>query len=146
MAVVSLVTADNLALQAWYRAPLLNDLPTIVYFHGNAGHIGHRAFLVKPYLDQGFGVLLLTYRGYSGNPGTPTEEGLYQDGRAAIEFLRRKEGSERCLVVHGTSIGAAVAVQMALEYPIEGLILQSPFTSLPDVGKYHYPFLPVAWL
>ncbi len=70
---VGLATADGLELLAWYRAPTDEALPTIIYYHGNAGHIGNRADKVRPYLDAGFGVLLVAYRGYSGNPGTPSE-------------------------------------------------------------------------
>jgi len=138
---VELKTEDGLAIKAWYKEPVNPEYPTIVYFHGNAGNIGNRAFIVKPFLDEGFGVLLLTYRGYSGNPGSPSEKGLYMDARAAMEFVQGQN-----LVLHGTSIGAAVAIQMATEYPIKALVLQSPFSSLSDVGQYHYPFLPIRWL
>ena len=146
MSLMWLETDDGLKLKAWYRPPLEPGLPTIVYFHGNAGHIGHRAFLIKPYLDFGFGVLLATYRGYSDNPGNPTELGLYSDGRAALEFIRKREEASSPVVVFGNSIGAAVAVQMALEHSVDGLVLQSPFTSLVDIGRYHYPYLPIKWL
>ena len=80
---VTLETEDGLKLLAWYRA--VEGQPVVVYFHGNAGNIGARGFKVRPYLDAGFGVLLVSYRGYGGNPGSPTEEGLYADGRAALE-------------------------------------------------------------
>jgi len=141
MRVVTLHTQDGLDINAWYCPPKDPFLPTLVYFHGNAGHIGYRAPLIKPYLQAGFGVFLLTYRGYSGNPGKPSEEGLYNDARASLDYLKGQK-----VVLFGESIGAAVAIQMALEYPVEGIILQSPFTSLADVGLYHYPYLPVRWL
>ncbi len=137
MQTVTLTTKDGLTLKAWYAPPQNSRMPTLVYFHGNAGHIGYRASLVKPYLQHGFGVFLLTYRGYSENPGYPSEEGLYLDARGALEYLKGQK-----VVLYGESIGAAVAIQMALEYPIHGLILQAPFTSLQDVGAYHYPFIP----
>ncbi|MEX1012128.1 MAG: alpha/beta hydrolase [Waddliaceae bacterium] len=134
MVIVELKTDDNLRLMAWYRAAE-QGRPTIVYFHGNAGHIGTRAPIVKPFLNEGYGVLLVSYRGYSGNPGTPSEEGFYKDGRAALNFLRNK----RCIVLYGNSIGAAVAVQMATEFKVQTVILQSPFTTLADVARHHYP-------
>ncbi len=136
MEVVELKTDDGLSLKAWYH-PAKENQPTMVYFHGNAGHIGSRAIVVSPFLKKGYGVLLVTYRGYSGNPGTPTEEGLYKDGRAALNFLK----NEKCIVLYGNSIGAAVAVQMATEFKVQAIILQSPFTSLPDIAWYHYPLL-----
>jgi fermentation-respiration switch protein FrsA (DUF1100 family) len=146
MQVVSLTTKDGLALEAWYRPSLDSQTPTIVYFHGNAGHIGHRGPIVLPFLAKGYGVLLVTYRGYSGNPGYPSEKGFYQDARAAIQFLQEQNVPLHCVVLYGESIGTGVAVQMAAEYPIGALILQSPFTSLTDIAKLHYPFLPVNWL
>lgn len=135
--VIELHTKDGLTLKSWYRPPAQPDLPTVIHFHGNAGHIGDRAIIVRPYLACGFGVLLLTYRGYSGNSGSPSEEGLYSDARAALEFVKGKP------FLYGDSIGAAVAIQMALEYPTGPIILQAPFTSLADVGQFHYPFLPI---
>lgn len=147
MEIVSYQTRDYLSLSAWYLPPKEPNLPTIIYLHGNAGNIADRGPIVKPYIEHGFGVLLVTYRGYSGNSGIPTEYGLYNDARGAIKFIQREQESP-CIFVMGNSIGAAVAVQMATEpdLPIQGLILQSPFTSLVDIGKYHYWFLPVETL
>jgi pimeloyl-ACP methyl ester carboxylesterase len=143
---VFLHTDDGLDLLAWYCPRAAPNKPTIVYFHGNAGHIGHRAILIKPFLTVGYGVLLVTYRGYSGNPGKPSEEGLYRDARAAMKFLDGRGISARNVLFEGESIGTAVAIQMATEYPVGGLVLQAPFTSLADVGQYHYPFFPVRWM
>ena len=147
MKIVSFKTRDNLSLSAWYAPPKDPKLPTIIYLHGNAGNIADRAPLVKPYLDQGFGVLLTTYRGYSGNAGVPTEYGLYNDARGAVRFIMNEQTSP-CIFLMGNSIGAAVSVQIATEpdYRIQGLILQSPFTSLTDIAKHHYWYLPVASL
>jgi uncharacterized protein len=147
MDLISFRTRDHLSLSAWYAPPKEVNAPTIIYFHGNGGHIGNRAPLIKPYLDEGFGVLLVTYRGYSGNPGIPTEEGLYNDARGAIQFVLEQQENP-CIILYGNSLGAAVAVQMAIEseYPLTGLILQSPFTSVPDLARYHYFYLPVSGL
>lgn len=146
MKVVTLKTEDGLNLTAWYRSPARRKLPTLVYLHGNAGSIGLRGGIVKPFLDAGYGVLLVTYRGYSGNPGKPDEKGLYQDGRAAIRFLHSQNVPDSCIVLYGESIGTAVAIQIATEYQVGGLILQSPFLSLGAIGQFHYPFLPVKWV
>lgn len=146
MQVVNLQTEDGLNLKAWYRESKSPPLPTIIFFHGNAGNIGNRSFLVKPFLNEGFGVLLVTYRGYSGNPGSPSEEGFYKDARSAIQFLLNKKIPEKSLVLYGESIGGAVATKMGTEYYFGALILQSPFSSLAEIGQYHYPFFPVKWV
>ncbi|MBA3602208.1 MAG: alpha/beta hydrolase [Parachlamydiaceae bacterium] len=143
---IALHTDDGLTLTAWYSPPSLPNMPTLVYLHGNSGHIGHRSKSINFYLNNGFGVLFLAYRGFSGNPGTPSEKGLYEDARAAIRFLFTKSVPNSCLVLLGESLGTAVAIQMATEYNVGALILQSPFTSLSDVGKYIYPHLPIKWL
>ena len=147
MDLVSFKTRDYLSLSAWYTPPKSPKLQTIIYLHGNTGNIADRVPLIKPYIEQGFGVLLVTYRGYSGNPGIPTEYGLYNDARGAIQFILREQDSP-CIFLMGNSIGAAVAVQMATEpdNPIQGIILQSPFTSLVDVAKYHYWYIPIGAL
>ena len=146
MQAIQLMTADQLNLTAWYK-PAKAGEPTIVYFQGNAGHWGHRVPLIKPYLDQGYGVLLLGYRGYGDNPGTPSEAGLYRDARSAMRFLHLNQVSNPCIFLFGESLGTGVAVQMALEYQVAGVILQTPFTSLVDLARYHYPLLFILpWL
>ncbi len=146
MQVVSLHTSDNITLKAWYRPQTIAHKPTIVYLHGNAGGIGHRAMQIQPFLRKGYGVLLVSWRGYSQNPSYPTEQGLYNDAEAAIDFLQKQGVKPKCLVLYGESIGCAVAIEMATKYPVGALILLSPFTSLVDIGSYHYPFLPISWL
>lgn len=138
-------TADGLDLTSWFRAPA-EGRPTLVHFQGNAGHIGDRAPLMQPYLDAGFGVLLAGYRGYGGNPGKPTEEGLYADGRAALDWLAARGIAADSVVLYGESLGSGVAVQMAVERPVAGLVLQAPFTSAVDVGQAAYRWLPVRLL
>lgn len=140
MTVVSLQTQDNLSLLSWYK-PAASNQPTILLVHGNAGNIGYRMPLARQFLNAGFGVLLLEYRGYGGNKGTPTEQGLYEDGRAALQFLQQQGVESQHVVLYGESLGTGVATQLASEYPVCALILQSPFTSLPSVARYHYPWL-----
>jgi fermentation-respiration switch protein FrsA (DUF1100 family) len=146
MGEVVLETGDGLDLMAWYRAPRSGALPVIVYFCGNAGHIGYRAAKVRPYIDAGFGVLLVSYRGYGGNPGSPTEEGLYQDGRAAVAFVAGEGIPARRTVFYGESLGAGVAVQLATEGSPGAIVLEAPFTSTADIAAKHYPFVPVRYL
>jgi fermentation-respiration switch protein FrsA (DUF1100 family) len=140
------VTAeDGLATTSWYRPAQKRDKFTIVFFQGNAGHLGYRNYKVRPWLDAGYGVLMVGYRGFS-NPGSPSEEGLYNDARAAIEALRGKGVPDKALVFYGESMGTGVATQMATEYEASALILESPYTSVPDVGADRYPMVPVHWL
>lgn len=145
MASVTLRTADGLELVAWY-APARDEAPVVVYFHGNAGNIGGRGGKARPYLDAGYGVLLVEYRGYGPNPGTPSEAGLYDDGRAALAFLAEAGVPLSRMVLYGESLGSGVAVQIAQGRAIMALVLEAPFTSLPDVGALHYPYLPVRLL
>jgi hypothetical protein len=145
MRTVTLQTDDGLALQSWYAAAQ-GKAATVVYFHGNGGHIGHRGPKVRPYLDAGFGVLQLSYRGYGSNPGRPTEEGLYADGRAALAFLAGEGVPRNRTVFYGESLGSGVAVELAQGTPIAALVLESPFTSVPDVARHHYPFVPAGLL
>jgi uncharacterized protein len=142
---IQLKTEDGLTLQAWYR-PAKDQFWTLVYCHGNAGNIMGRVPQVQPYLDQGFGVLLLEYRGYADNPGSPTEAGLFQDGRAALTYLQKEGVPLKRIALMGESLGTGVAVHLTSSYPVGAVILQSAFTSLVDLGVYHYPYLPVRWL
>ena len=138
-------TEDGLKVTSWYRPALSPDKLTIVFFQGNAGHLGYRNYKVRPWLDAGYGVLMVGYRGF-GNPGSPSEEGLYMDAQAAIDAVRAKGVPEDGLVLYGESMGTGVATQMATEYGAAALILESPYTSVPDVGADRYPLVPVHWL
>ena len=146
MATVTLDTADGLELLAWHRPPARGDRPTLVYLHGNAGHIGHRGGKVRPYLDAGYGVLLVSWRGYGGNPGNPTEEGFYHDARAALDFLAGAGVPAERIVVYGESIGSGPAVQVATERNVGALVLEAPLTSAADVAQRHYWYLPARYL
>jgi hypothetical protein len=146
MAAVDYATADGLRLGGWYKRPADAGAPVIVHFHGNAGHIGDRAPLMRGYIEAGFGVLLAEYRGYGGNPGKPTEAGLYADGRAALAFTAGQGIAAERIVLYGESLGTAVAVRLAAETPVGAVVLEAPFTSAVDVGAAAYPFVPVRWL
>lgn len=149
MQVVTLETADGLHLTSWF-APPKGKGPVIVNFCGNAGHIGNRAFKAQAFMRAGFGTLLLSYRGFGGNPGRPTEDGLYADGRAALDFLARAGYQPQRIVLFGESLGTGVAVRLASEQaektPVAAVVLETPYTSITDVAADHYPFAPVRWL
>lgn len=142
MQVVDLNTSDGLVLKAWYTKAQ-NLQPTIVFFHGNAGHLGYRMPFINTLLNRGYGVLLVEYRGYADNPGKPTELGLYDDGRAAINYLLKNNISLTCVIFYGESLGTGVATKLATEYQVGGVILQSPFTSITAMAKHHYPWILV---
>jgi uncharacterized protein len=141
---VSIRTDDGIDLAAWYF-PVPSGGPAVLMCHGNGGDRSMRVPLAAALNRMGMSVLLLDYRGFGGNPGRPSEEGLAADARAAQEWLASQPGADR-MVYFGESLGAAVAVALASERPPEALILRSPFTSLADVGVVHYPWLPVRWL
>jgi len=142
---VTLRTADGLALLSWYLRPP-DGAPIIVYLHGNGGHIGYRAERIRQFSGAGFGILMVGYRGYGGNPGAPSELGLLTDARAALGFLDEQKIAPRQRVLYGESLGSGVAVLLAAHTPVAALILESPYTSISDVAQYHYPFVPVRWL
>ena len=146
MSEVTLTAADGQTLVAWWKPPKPPDGRVMVFFHGNAGHIGFRGGKIRPYLDDGIGVLLVAWRGYSGNDGKPTEAGLYADGAAALAFLDQKEIAPKYRIIYGESLGSGVAVEMASRGHGGALVLEAPFTSLPGVGASHYPIFPVRWL
>ncbi|HEY8535203.1 MAG TPA: alpha/beta hydrolase [Vicinamibacterales bacterium] len=141
-------TTDGLTLGGWLVPP--TGAPrgvTIVVFNGNAGNRSFRAPLAARFAEAGYTTLLFDYRGYGGNPGTPTETGLLLDARAATAWLTTEGGaSQERLVYFGESLGTGVAVALAAEVPPAALVLRSPFTSMVDVARHHYPFLPVRLL
>lgn len=145
---VTFPTEDGLTLAAWL-VPATRDAngATVVVFNGNAGNRAGRVPLARALAERGYGVLLVDYRGYGGNQGNPTEEGLLQDGWAAVAYLEtRADVDADRLVYFGESLGAAVAIGVAEQRPPAALVLRSPFTSLPDVASVHYPFLPTSVL
>jgi len=137
---VVLETADGIALDAWYF-PGRTGAPAVMVCNGNAGDRSMRAALAVALNRLGMSVLLFDYRGYGGNPGRPSEEGLAADARAAEAWLAARPGVDR-IVYFGESLGAAVAIDLAVERPPAALVLRSPFTSLADVAAVHYPWLP----
>lgn len=144
---VTVTTADGLALDAWYVPARGRPAGGVVVFHGNAGNRTHRGPLAAALRDAGLATLLLDYRGYGGNQGRPTQDGLLTDARAAVIALARRSGLDDDQIVYfGESLGAAVAVGLAAERPPAALLLRSPFPSLTAVGRRAYPWLPVGVL
>jgi fermentation-respiration switch protein FrsA (DUF1100 family) len=142
---VTLSTADGLALRAWFMPAEGADRGvSVLVASGNGGNRSVRAPLARALASKGLSVLLFDYRGFGGNPGRPTEQGLAKDVRAAYRFLVGDAGVRRDrLVYFGESLGAAVVTELATEHPPGGLALRSPFVDLASVGQVHCPFLPV---
>jgi fermentation-respiration switch protein FrsA (DUF1100 family) len=139
---VSIPTADGLRLAGWFASPG-RSRATVIVFNGNAGDRSFRAPLASALMRANLSVLLFDYRGYGRNPGSPSEQGLMADARAARAFVvGRPEVDGARLVFFGESLGAAVAVSLALDHRPAALILRSPFTSLEDMARFHYPFMP----
>ena len=142
---VVLETTDGLRLGAWLVPAGEPDRGmSVLVANGNAGDRSARALLAEALAARGLTVLLFDYRGYGRNPGSPSEQGLARDVRAAQRFLVREAGMRPDRVLYyGESLGAAVVTELAAEHPPAGLVLRSPFRDLASVGQVHYPFLPV---
>lgn len=140
---VTLTTSDGLSLSSWYF-PATGAKAAVLVAPGNAGNRSYRVPMARALTARGLSVLLLDYRGYGGNPGEPSEDGLALDVRAAQDFLAREAGTP--LIYFGESLGSAVVTELAAERPPSALVLRSPFVDLASVGRRHYPFLPVRWL
>lgn len=147
-AAASIETDDGETLAAWLALPPRPDAPLILYMHGNAGTLGDRAERFRLFRDEGFGVLALSWRGYGGSTGEPTETGLVEDGRAAMKLLRQKGLPKSRIILFGESLGSGVATQLAAnpDTTPSAVILEAPFTSAADVARTRYWFLPVGKL
>jgi uncharacterized protein len=141
---VVLDTADGERVIVWHVPPRGNK-PVALYFHGNGGSLRNRVDRFRALTEDGSGLVALSYRGYGGSTGTPSEAGLLADALAAYAFTSARYGAER-IVLWGESLGSGVAVALAAQMPVGYLILQSPFTSAADVGAQTYWFVPVRFL
>ena len=142
---VRVQTADGLALTAWFKPPA-PGAPTLLYFHGNAGNLNGRAGRVRLFGATGWGELFLEYRGYGGNPGTPSEAGLDADARGAIAYLAGQNIASSRVILYGESLGTGVAVRLATEVPVAAVILDSPYTSIADMAQRRYWYFPARYL
>ena len=141
---VVLDTADGEKVIVWHLPPR-GSKPVVLYFHGNAGALVNRVDRFRALTSDGTGLVALSYRGYGGSTGSPSEAGLIADATAAYEFAAARYPAER-IVLFGESLGTGVAVVLASERKVGRVILQAPFTSAVDIGAAAYPFLPVRLL
>jgi uncharacterized protein len=144
---VAAETEDGERLHGWWVPATVATLGHVLLCHGNAGNIGDRVPHVALLASAGFDVLAFDYRGYGSSSGRPSEQGTYRDARAARGALLRRPGVDRERLFYlGESLGAAVALALALEAPPAGVILQSAFTSVRDMARLHFPFIPRAFV
>ena len=143
---VNLVTDDNIHLDAWF-IPAPEQRGVILFCHGNAGNISHRFDSLLLFNKLGYSTLIFDYRGYGRSQGRPSETGTYLDVGAAWRYLTGERSiAPSRIILFGRSLGAAVAVYQASVYTPGALIVESSFTSVPDIAAELYPFLPVRWL
>jgi len=138
-------TADGLDLKAWY-APATSKPFTFVFFHGNGDCLASASEAADPYITAGYGFLVAEYRGYSGLPGKPTEAGLYADGRAYLYALMARGVKSENIILFGHSLGTGVAVQLATEFHVGGVILLAPYTSIAKMAQVEFPYFPAEYL
>ncbi|MET0132497.1 MAG: alpha/beta fold hydrolase [Kibdelosporangium sp.] len=145
---VQLRTSDGLTLGAWLVPPRqAGSYSVVIVAGGNGGNRAGRVSTAKALADAGMGVLLFDYRGYGGNPGSPSEDGLALDARAAYRFVHEElQVPPEQMIYYGESLGSAVVTELATEHPPGGMLLRSPFVDLASAGQDAYPFLPVRLL
>jgi len=142
---VSFKTKDNINLHGWFIPNKTAEI-TLIFSHGNGGNISHRLDKILFLHRLGMNIFIFDYRGYGKSQGRPSEQGLYLDIQAAYEYVKSNEirqPQKRFVMVYGESLGGAIALDLASTQPIDGLILESTFTSVKDMAKIVYPILPV---
>jgi uncharacterized protein len=144
--VVQIKTSDNINLLGWFHKKDLSKFKTIVYFHGNAGKLENRIHKLNYFKDMNVNFLIISWRGFSGNSGKPTEQGLYKDGIGAIDWLKNMGLDDKDIILYGESLGTGIAIEIAQNKKFAGLILETPFTSMIDAAKNVYPYIPVDFL
>lgn len=144
-----LTASDGVRLSAWFfpadTGSARSDMALLIC-HGNGGNISHRLSLCDSFLRMGTNVLVFDYRGYGRSEGTISEEGTYRDAQAAYQWLRGRGFAPEKIIVFGESLGGGVASELAVRERVGGLVLQSSFTSIADIGAEIFPWLPVRWL
>jgi hypothetical protein len=136
---------DGIELHGWFfpNANARHSQLAVLYCHGNAGNISHRLDLAQALLEAGVNVSLFDYRGYGRSKGRPSEKGTYLDAQAAHHWLQSRGFASAKIIAFGESLGGAIACELAVREELAGLVLQSTFTCVPDIGAELYPWLPV---
>ena len=137
---------EEIQLKSWIVEKDFKKFKTLVIFHGNAGHLSNRIYKLNELYKLDINILLISWRGFSGNKGSPTEKNLYIDARAAIKWLNEEGVSNNQIILYGESLGSGVAVEVGKANNFNSIILESPFTSIENSAKIYYPYLPVSLL
>ena len=137
---------NEIRLKSWLINKDFKNLKTLLIFHGNAGDLSNRIYKLNELNKLQINILLISWRGFSGNKGSPTEKNLYKDAEAAINWLNKKDVSNNQIILYGESLGTGIAVEMAKKNDFNSIILESPFTSIENSAKIYYPYLPVKYL
>ena len=142
---VKIPSEKNIELNSWFSFKN-SKKKTLVFFHGNAGNLNNRIYKLNEFDKLDLNFLIISWRGLSGNPGKPTENGLYQDAKSAINWLEKKNIKKSDIILYGESLGTGIALELAKKNTYAGVILESPYTSMVDMARIFYPYLPVDFL
>ena len=137
---------DEIELRSWIINKDLKNFKTLLFFHGNAGDLSNRIYKLNELSKLDINILLISWRGVSGNNGSPTENNLYEDANAAIKWLNEKKVENKQIILYGESLGSGVAIELGKKDNFNSIILESPFTSIEESAKIYYPYLPVKLL
>ena len=143
---VRITTKDKIDLIGWFYSNNMENSKTILFFHGNAGSLENRTYKLNHFKNLNLNFLIIAWRGFNGNSGKPNELGLYEDAKSAIGWLKEKGIKEKNIILYGESLGTGVAIEVAQNKNYAGVILESPFTSMVNMGKKYYPLFPVHFL
>ena len=132
---IKITTNDKIDLVGWFYNKNLENFKTILFFHGNAGSLENRTYKLNHFKNLDLNFLIIAWRGFNGNKGKPNEIGLYEDAKSAIKWLKMKGVDEKNIILYGESLGTGVAVEIAQNRNYAGVILESPFTSMVNMGK-----------
>ena len=136
-------TDKKIKLKSWFIKKDLNKFKTILIFHGNAGNLFNRVYKLNELNKLDVNILLISWRGFSGNKGKPTEKNLYHDAEEAVKWLNNRGAISKNIILYGESLGTGVATELGTSNAFGGIILESPFTSIANAAKIYYPYLPV---
>ena len=142
---VTIQTGDKIDLIGWFHQKDIKK-KTLLFFHGNAGGLDDRIYKLNHIGDLDINFLIIAYRGFNGNSGKPSEKGLYLDAKGAVSWLKSKGIDKKNIILYGESLGTGVAIETGKNNIFAGIILESPFTSMIEMGKIYYPYLPVRLL
>ena len=143
---IYVVTDDNITLLSWFHKAD-ETLPLLIYFHGNSFNIGDRAYRIKKYIDKNWNVILVSWRGFGGNNGRPSEKNLYKDGEAVLKWVSKNTNfTKDQIVIYGESLGSGVAVELGTRYSFLSIVLEAPFTSIYHIANKRYKIYPTKYL